>query len=80
MLAHQSCADCHGEAGFGDGPGAERLNPAPANWHSQEFQAQSDSCISWKVRTGRGAMPAAARMPEPELADIIAYLRSLTAQ
>jgi mono/diheme cytochrome c family protein len=65
-LTHQSCAECHGETGLGDGPAAAGLNPRPASWRTPEFQAQSDACIFTKLSTGRGAMPPAGRMPEAE--------------
>src|SRR5215203_5629297 len=39
-LAHQSCAECHGETGLGDGPAAASINPRPASWRTRQFQAQ----------------------------------------
>lgn len=76
-LAQQSCAECHGETGLGDGPAAAGLNPRPASWRTAEFQAQSDACIFAKLSTGRGAMPPAGRMPEAERWQIVSFIRSL---
>jgi mono/diheme cytochrome c family protein len=78
-LAHQSCAECHGETGLGDGPAAASINPRPASWRTRQFQAQSDACIFWKLSTGRGAMPPAGRMPEAERWQVISFIRSLGA-
>jgi mono/diheme cytochrome c family protein len=76
-LARQSCADCHGETGLGDGPAAAGINPRPASWRTREFQAQSDACIFWKLSIGRGAMPPAGRMPETERWQVVSFIRSL---
>jgi|KBSMisStandDraft_5_1062788.scaffolds.fasta_scaffold168382_2 mono/diheme cytochrome c family protein len=76
-LAQQSCAECHGETGLGDGPAAAGLNPRPASWRTAEFQTQSDACIFMKLSTGRGAMPPAGRMPEAERWQIVSFIRSL---
>jgi mono/diheme cytochrome c family protein len=76
-LAQQSCAECHGESGLGDGPAAASLNPRPASWRTREFQAQSDACIFWKLSTGRGAMPPAGPMPEAERWQVVDFIRSL---
>lgn len=40
QLFQTHCAQCHGVAGFGDGPMAKGLEPAPANFHNKERQAQ----------------------------------------
>jgi mono/diheme cytochrome c family protein len=77
QLVHQSCAECHGEAGEGDGPAAANMTPPPANWRAAAFQAQSDACIFWKLSTGRGAMPPANRMPETQRWQIVTFIRSL---
>ena len=76
-LAQQSCAECHGEIGLGDGPAAANMQPRPASWRTREFQAQSDACIFWKLSTGRGAMPPAGRMPEAERWQLVDFIRSL---
>lgn len=32
-LYNTNCSSCHGEKGYGDGPGAAALNPKPRNYH-----------------------------------------------
>ena len=74
-LARQSCAECHGETGLGDGPAAAGMTLRPASWRTPEFQAQSDAYIFWKLSAGRGAMPPAGRMPEAERWQVISFIR-----
>lgn len=76
-LAKQSCAECHGETGLGNGPAAVSMNPRPSSWRTPEFQAQSDACIFWKLSTGRGAMPPANRLSETERWQLVDFIRSL---
>ncbi len=40
QLYLQQCASCHGEAGFGDGPAAAGMEPAPINFHDIERYQQ----------------------------------------
>ncbi len=37
-LFQENCSVCHGEQGYGDGPRAAALQPAPANFHDRERQ------------------------------------------
>jgi mono/diheme cytochrome c family protein len=76
-LAVDSCAECHGDSGRGDGPAAAGLQPRPASWRSREFQTQSDACIFWTLSNGRGAMPSAKAMPETDRWHLVNFLRSL---
>jgi mono/diheme cytochrome c family protein len=77
QLAQQSCSECHGEAGRGDGPAAAHMSPQPSDWQSRNIQVQSDACLFWKLSTGRGNMPPAGRMPEVDRWRIIHFIRSL---
>lgn len=38
QLFQENCSACHGTQGFGDGPNAAGLQPAPANFHDHERQ------------------------------------------
>ena len=38
-LYAENCTDCHGALGFGDGPNAVGLDPAPADFHDRARQA-----------------------------------------
>lgn len=40
LLYTQNCASCHGEQGFGDGPAAKGMEPAPINFHDIERYKQ----------------------------------------
>jgi len=79
QLVRQSCAECHGETGLGDGPAGVQMNPRPTSWRSPAFQAQSDACIFWKLSVGRDSMPPAGRMPEHDRWQIVHFIRSLDA-
>ena len=66
------CYTCHGTAGQGGERGAgPKLAPNPFPWEGFRFQ----------VRTPRQDMPAyrQAQLPDKELADIYAYVRSIKA-
>ena len=76
-FALESCAECHGESGRGDGPAAAGLQLRPASWRSRDFQAQNDSCIFWKLTHGRGAMPPTKAMPEADRWDLVNFIRNL---
>jgi mono/diheme cytochrome c family protein len=65
------CKSCHGVKGLGDG-----IIPS-ANLVSDEFQAQSDGSIFWKLQQGRTQMPSFAAMPAEQLWEVIHYLRDL---
>ncbi|MCJ7627402.1 MAG: c-type cytochrome [Longimicrobiales bacterium] len=75
------CQGCHGPGGRGDGPGAEVLNPTPANFTqdtllaARNFQAAFD-----KIRFGGGgvhgsAMPAwGVMLDDGDVWDLVAYI------
>ncbi|TFH66578.1 MAG: cytochrome c [Gemmatimonadales bacterium] len=75
------CQGCHGPGGRGDGPGAEVLNPTPANFTqdtllaARNFQAAFD-----KIRLGGGgvhgsAMPAwGVMLDDGDVWDLVAYI------
>jgi mono/diheme cytochrome c family protein len=70
LLYHQHCATCHGADGWGvDAP---RLA-------SQTFQSTaSDAFIRQTIRSGRpGSSMAATALSEPQLADLITFIRTL---
>jgi mono/diheme cytochrome c family protein len=63
------CYACHGYKGETAAPGAPRLVP-PAR--------SQDAFIAYVVKPSTPAMPAYTNVPAQSLADIYAYLRSLT--
>lgn len=77
----QLCATCHGAAGKGDGPAAVALNPKPRNLSTT---TKTDTELKAIISKGGAAsglspiMPAwGAALSEQELANVIAYIRSL---
>lgn len=73
LYASLSCAACHGAAGKGSAF-APAMNDAA---FATKFAADSD--IVAIMRSGKALMPAfnSAKLPDADLTDIIAYLRSL---
>src|SRR5690349_6202854 len=52
------CKSCHGTKGLGDGPKASQLNTEPGDFSKNEFQAQTDGSIFYKISEGRDDMPS----------------------
>ncbi|HBE91324.1 MAG TPA: hypothetical protein DDW55_01925 [Gammaproteobacteria bacterium] len=85
------CAACHGATGAGDGVAAAAFNPKPASFAAGAFrldtdgdgQVGSDTDLANTIKNGGGkyggnvAMPARADLSDTEVANLIAYIRSL---
>jgi mono/diheme cytochrome c family protein len=80
------CANCHGDAGRGDGPEAKKCNPKPRSFVSEKWQkAISDDDIEVSIVGGGAAIKKSVVMPpnadlqdKPELvAAMRAYVRRL---
>ena len=73
------CASCHGKEGYGDGTKAADLKGDLGDFSSEEFQAQTDGTIFYKMKTGLGDMPSfTKKIPDTE--DrwlVIDYVRTL---
>jgi mono/diheme cytochrome c family protein len=74
------CVTCHGPQGQGDGPGAEKLDPKPQNYHNAEWQKTvTDEEIEKVIVYGGAAAGKSPQMvPNPDLASkpaIVAALR-----
>lgn len=79
-IFHESCQHCHGFAGKGDGEMAEYLEPRPANLGSLTTQAKSDEELKDTILKGKEGTAMAGfegAFEEPQLNDLLAYLRSL---
>lgn len=86
-----ACASCHGATGAGDGAAAAALNPKPTDFVAGAFRLDTDgdgktgtdTDIANVIRNGGGkyggnvAMPGRADFSDAEIADLIAYIRSL---
>jgi mono/diheme cytochrome c family protein len=66
------CKACHGSKCLGDGL------IKSANLTTENFLAQSDGAIFWKIKQGRTQMPSFKALPENQLWDVINYVRSLS--
>jgi cbb3-type cytochrome oxidase cytochrome c subunit/mono/diheme cytochrome c family protein len=67
------CAGCHGVAGFGNGPAASSLKPAPAALAEHEYSRSKLAAVLWNGVPGT-AMPAwrdRSRQELSELADVV---------
>jgi len=79
------CQTCHGEAGAGDGFNAYNLDPHPRDLSDPAFQkAKSDADLADAIRRGGAGVGLSALMPpwghtlsERQVADVVAFLRSL---
>ena len=79
-LFKQRCVVCHGEKGYGDGPGSRALNPKPANLSSDLVQSQTDGEIFWKISEGRGPMITWKKViSEEDRWNLVNYVRTLKA-
>ncbi len=85
MLFKSACVPCHGEAGKGDGPAAAALNPKPRNLTDAAYMANLDDRYLYElISRGGVAVGKSPQMPEfalppQDIANIIAYVRSLSA-
>lgn len=81
-IYRKNCIACHGEQGYGDGPGASAFNPPPRNFH-----LPTEAWVNGKTREGiaktltEGVMPNMWPYGGPKedidlLVDYILYLGS----
>ncbi len=79
------CAGCHGKAGKGDGPAAASLNPKPQDHtDGKTMNSLTDKYLADIVKDGGAGVKKSPLMPawgktmkDQEIADVIAYIRSL---
>jgi mono/diheme cytochrome c family protein len=85
QLYKANCVACHGESGKGDGPGAGVLKPPPRDHTDRTYMSKlSDKEIGDIIRMGGAAknmpqMPSHPQINGDALADLVAYVRSLSA-
>ncbi len=81
-LYQESCAVCHGVAGYGDGAGAQGLKPKPANLTAKHTGDHTAGDLFWWLTEGiKGtAMPGFKdSLNEEERWDLINFIRTLAA-
>ncbi len=79
------CATCHGDTGAGDGFNAFNLDPRPRDLSDPAFQKKkTDADLTDAVQRGGAGVGLSPLMPpwgrtlsRRELADVVAYLRTL---
>lgn len=80
-LYDNNCAECHGEAGKGDGPRGPYSNPTPPNLTDAEWKhGSSDGAIFTVIQNGvkDSDMPAFEKdIPARQAWDVVNYVKSL---
>ncbi|HLF28513.1 MAG TPA: copper resistance protein CopC [Anaerolineae bacterium] len=82
LLFAANCAACHGEAGRGDGPAGEDLNPRPADFGNGHLDIHTDGDIFYWIQNGpptvNSPMPAFKdKLSEEETWHLVNYVRRL---
>ena len=82
----QTCTPCHGQEGKGDGPASASLEPKPRNLTDATYMATlNDRYIFELISRGGIAMgksplmPAQPTLAAPDIGNVIAYIRTLSA-
>ncbi len=75
------CQSCHGVAGWGDGPDAQALKVAPANFHRFSSFLKSDEELLRTIEHGVVFSPMHSwrgQLTDGEMRDVVAYIRLLS--
>lgn len=83
VVYERHCKNCHGVGGWGDGPDAQTLNVAPANFHRFSSFLKSDEELLRTIEHGVVFSPMHAwrgRLTDGEMQDVVSYIRLLTQQ
>lgn len=76
----QHCLKCHGAGGWGDGPDADLLRVAPANFHRFRSYLKSDEELLRTIEHGVVFSPMHSwrgQLTDGEMQDVLAYIRLL---
>jgi mono/diheme cytochrome c family protein len=76
----ESCQSCHGPTGKGDSDMAAYLTPKPANLAAKTTQTKTDAQLRKIILEGRPGTAMSGfdgAFDEAQLADLLAYIRSL---
>lgn len=73
------CANCHGDAGKGDGPDAMMYDPGPADLTDAKRMSKfTDGDLFYKITVGKKPMPSfEKRLSEQERWEMVLLVRSL---
>jgi mono/diheme cytochrome c family protein len=77
-LYGENCAQCHGDAGKGDGSEALRYDPKPADFtDAPHMNSVTDGALFYQISQGRKPMPAfKRRMTEDQRWQLVLLIRS----
>jgi mono/diheme cytochrome c family protein len=81
------CASCHGASGGGDGPLSETLDPKPARHNDGDYMNPlSDEHLFNVIKLGGASVgksplmaPWGGALTDPQIHDVVAFLRTLSA-
>ena len=79
----RNCQNCHGVGGWGDGPDAQTLRIAPANFHRFSSFLKSDEELLRTVEHGVVFSPMHSwrgQLTDGEMQDVVTYIRLLSQQ
>jgi mono/diheme cytochrome c family protein len=78
VLYGESCANCHGDSGKGDGSEAMRYNPKPADFtDGLHMSTVTDGTLFYQISHGRRPMPAfKRRMTEGQRWQLVLLVRA----
>jgi mono/diheme cytochrome c family protein len=82
----QVCVPCHGPEGHGDGPASAALNPKPRNLTDAAYMTPLNDRYLFEIISRGGIavgkspqMPAQTSLTAPDLNNLVAYVRTLSA-
>lgn len=77
VVYDKKCATCHGPNGEGKPALAKALKVEIRHLGSKEVQAKSDEVLAKESSEGVGKMGPVKGLTEKDIADVVAYIRSL---
>ncbi len=73
------CASCHGREGKSDGISTNNLKIKPLKFQDKKVTGQTNGAIFWKIREGRGEMPAFKDLlSEEQKWQLVEYVRDIS--
>ena len=72
-----NCTLCHGDEGKGDGAAADAFDTKPTPLNTGDVVKDPDGELFLAVKNGKGKMPAAKKMTDEQIWQVIAYVRTL---
>jgi mono/diheme cytochrome c family protein len=84
-IYEKECVKCHGATGAGDGPQGQKLKDKPTNWTAGGggLKGMDDQKVLDSIKKGgkaigkSAAMPAYPKLSDAEVANVVAYVKTL---